>query len=153
MEFHHPLKIYLKIRNNSLFAFLLSPCHLQFHSYIGEVESKHKVLINYKFSICYENAFNLPGYITEKIFDSFFAGNIPVYLGANDICDQIPSNTFIDKRNFKSYEELYSYMKNMPEGVYNSYLNAIRAYLNSDMIQKFSAETFTNIILNNILCD
>ena len=147
------LKIYLKLRKYPIIVSLLKPFHLQFPSYIGKVESKNKTLTNYKFSICYENASNISGYITEKIFDCFFAGNIPVYLGAHNIRDYIPANTFIDKRDFKTYAELYSYMKNMTDNEYNSYLDAISGYLKSDSIQKFSAETFSKTIYNNIILD
>jgi hypothetical protein len=42
------------------------------------VDSKKNTLEKYKFSICYENARDIPGYITEKIFDCFFAGCVPI---------------------------------------------------------------------------
>lgn len=41
-------------------------------SYKGKVQEKQSVLKKTKFSICYENVSDLQGYITEKIFDSFF---------------------------------------------------------------------------------
>jgi hypothetical protein len=46
-------------------------------SYKGKIDSKKDTLEKYKFSICYENARDTPGYITEKIFDCFFAANSP----------------------------------------------------------------------------
>ncbi|MFC1672130.1 hypothetical protein ACFL01_03235, partial [Planctomycetota bacterium] len=58
-----------------------------FPSYRGPVERKHDVLRRYRFSICYENARDIPGWITEKIFDCFFAGCVPVYWGANNVTD------------------------------------------------------------------
>jgi len=45
------------------------------------VGHKKPIMEQYKFSIYHENARNIPGYITEKIFDSFFAGCVPVYWG------------------------------------------------------------------------
>ena len=51
---------------------------------------------NISFAICYENARDIPGYITEKIFDCFFAGCVPIYWGgAPNVTDHIPANTFI----------------------------------------------------------
>ena len=47
--------------------------------YRGMVKDKLATLQIYKFSICYENARDIPGYITEKILDSMAAGCIPVY--------------------------------------------------------------------------
>jgi alpha(1,3/1,4) fucosyltransferase len=133
-----------EIRKNS------RPDELPFISYKGPVESKNDILKHYKFSICYENARDIPGYITEKIFDSFFAGCIPIYWGASNVTDYIPPETFIDKRKFDSYADLYHYIKNMPEETYQGYLNAIEMYINSDKIYPFSAESFADTILNEI---
>jgi alpha(1,3/1,4) fucosyltransferase len=72
-------------------------------SYKGSVVSKYATYQKYKFSICYENALDFKGYITEKIFDCFFGGTVPIYLGASNITQYIPENTFIDKRKFDTY--------------------------------------------------
>lgn len=127
---------------------LLKP---KYPSYRGAVNSKREVLQKYKFAICYENAKDVPGYITEKIFDCFFAGCVPVYLGAPNITDHIPANTFIDRRHFKSYEELYSYLKNMSDKEYLDYLDAIKNFIKSDKIYPFSAECFADTLNQVIL--
>lgn len=44
------------------------------------VEDKHKWLQNYKFNLCFENS-SYPGYLTEKLFDAYNAGCIPIYWG------------------------------------------------------------------------
>lgn len=121
-----------------------------FPSYKGSVKSKNEVLQKYKFSICYENSRDIPGYITEKIFDCFFAGCVPVYLGASNITEQIPTDTFIDKRKFESYEEVYNYLKNMPDKEYIDYLDAIKEFIKSEKIYPFSAEYFAHTILDVI---
>jgi len=69
-------------------------------SYRGMIAEKGPLLAGYKFSICYENTSNIRGYVTEKIFDCFQGGYVPVYLGADNICDYVPENTFIDKKSF-----------------------------------------------------
>jgi hypothetical protein len=123
----------------------------RFPSYKGNVTSKHEILEQYKFSICYENARDIPGYITEKIFDCFFAGCIPVYWGAPNITDYIPESTFIDRRNFKTYNELYSYMKNMTSTQYKQYIDSIQEFVKGQQIYPFSAENFCATIIE--LCD
>lgn len=120
-----------------------------FQSYKGKVESKKEVLEKYKFAICYENARDIPGYITEKIFDCFFAGCIPIYWGANNIKEYIPNECFVDKREFKSYEELYDFMHNMNDEQYMKYLDNIEIFLNSDAIYPFSSEYFAKTIIDN----
>jgi len=123
----------------------------RFPSYKGPIESKKEIYKRYKFAICYENARDIPGYITEKIFDCFFAGCVPIYWGAPNITDHIPANTFIDRRNFKTYEKLYQYLKNMSDGECKGYLDAIKGFIKSDKIYPFSAEYFAKKITNEIL--
>ena len=126
---------------------LLAP---SFPSYKGKVERKKEVLEKYKFAICYENARDIPGYITEKIFDCLFAGCIPIYWGANNIIEHIPKECFIDKRDFESYEELYAFMRNMTDEQYMKYLNNIEVFLNSMQAYQFSSEYFARTLVENI---
>lgn len=109
-----------------------------YKNYRGEPKDKLSTMKNYRFSICYENMGNVKGYITEKIFDSFAAGCVPIYLGATNVTDYIPKNCFIDRRAFKNHEELYEFLKNMDEATYNGYIENIRQFLKSDQAQLFS---------------
>lgn len=124
-----------------------------FPSYRGKVVSKLETLQKYRFCICYENVRDLPGYITEKIFDSFFAGCIPVYWGASNITTYIPQDCFIDRRNFSNHEELYHFMVSMAEPEFIAYQIRIAAFLRSDKAKPFSAETFAETIVNTIVRD
>jgi len=121
-----------------------------YRSYRGTITSKHAILKQYKFSICYENLMGTPGYISEKIFDCFFAGCIPVYLGAPNITEFIPEETFIDKRKFSGYSELFEYLDNLSDDEYRKYLTAIQDYVESGKIHPFSAEYFADIILGEV---
>jgi len=121
------------------------------NSYKGSVKSKREVLQKYKFAICYENVKELTGYITEKIFDCFFAGCVPVYWGAPNITDYIPANTFVDRRHFKGNSELYRSLKNISNYEYVNYLNAIKNFVESEKIYPFSAEYFAETIVSEII--
>lgn len=133
------------------FDFLRIPLKPKYPSYRGAVKSKREVLQKYKFAICYENARDMPGYITEKIFDCFFAGCVPIYWGAPNVTDYIPSDAFIDRREFRTYNNLYSYLKNMSDKEYVSYLDKIKDFICSDKMYPFSAECFANTLVNEIL--
>jgi hypothetical protein len=137
----------LRLNRLKLLAKILSP---HYPSYKGEVKSKKETLQNYKFAICYENANGFPGYITEKIFDCFFGGCVPIYLGADNIKNHIPENCFIDKRDFKTYDDLYKYIKNMHEAEYLSYASAINNFVNGEKARQFSAEYFADILIREI---
>lgn len=127
--------------------------YIPFPSYRGKVVSKLETYQKYRFSICYENVRDLPGYITEKIFDSFFAGCVPVYWGASNISTYVPENCFIDRRKFNSYEKLYQFMVSMTEQDYISYQERIAAFLTSEQAIPFSMEAFTETIINTIVSD
>jgi len=130
---------------------LLKTFGKKYPSYRGTIPNKNAVMKQYKFSICYENARDIPGYITEKIFDSFFAGCIPVYLGAPNITDYIPAGTFIDRRLFPSYEHLYYYMRFMEDDEYYSIIDNINRFLKSAAIYQFSSECFARTIIRQVL--
>lgn len=117
--------------------------------YKGEINNKEKKLREYKYVICLENAI-FPGYITEKIFDCFFAGSVPVYLGAPDIDIYIPKNTFINIANFKDFEEVEKFLESINEVAYNKYLENIKNFLESTEYKKFSHQRFAEIIIDII---
>lgn len=119
-----------------------------YKNYRGSIGSKIDVLPKYKFCICYENIKNVPGYITEKIFDCFRCGCIPIYWGADNITDYIPANCFIDRNQFKNYEQMYTYLKNMDKETFENYLSNIRNYLNSSAAQAYSVDMFVSIMLD-----
>lgn len=122
----------------------------KYKCYRGSLSPKIPALRYYRFNICYENVYGEMGYITEKIFDCFFAGCIPIYLGAPNISDLIPTNCFIDKRNFKNYNDLYNFLKSMSEQEFNNYLKNISGFLKSEKAKCFTAEYFSEFITNNI---
>ena len=142
--------VWNKLRLNRIVFFKDIFLKDKFKCYKGSVSSKREVLEKYKFSICYENAYGYEGYITEKIFDCFFAGCVPVYLGSSNISDYIPQGCFIDKRKYKSYNDLYLYMSSLSDQDYQKYLDNIQTFLTSDLIKPFSAETFAKTIMKNL---
>ncbi len=127
---------------------LLAPTY---PSYKGPVSEKKIVLEKYKFAICFENGRDIPGYITEKIFDCFFAGCIPIYWGANNVTAHIPKECFIDMRDFASYEDLYLHINSMSDEEYSQRLDLIQHFLNSDKAKLFSADYIVSTMLDQIL--
>lgn len=122
----------------------------KYTTYKGCISSKNLTLRNYKFCICYENAKEIKGYITEKIFDCFFSGCVPIYLGAPNIMDFIPKETFIRRDDFDDYEKLYNHLVMMTEEEYNGYMKSIENFIYGDLGCKFNAECFANTIIKQI---
>lgn len=120
-------------------------------SYKGSIDSKIDILKKYKFAICFENATNINGYITEKIFDCFFAGCVPIYWGATNIESLIPSDCYIDYRIFKNIEEMYLYCTSLTENDLRKYQSNILKFLKSDMADKFNADYVAKNVVEEIL--
>ncbi|HSX13137.1 MAG TPA: glycosyltransferase family 10 [Chlamydiales bacterium] len=123
-----------------------------YKNYRGAIGDKIAVLKNYKFCICYENTKDVRGYVTEKIFDCFKAGVVPVYLGASNICDYVPKECFVDRREFKDDQAVYDFLKNMNQEMYAEYLMSAENFLKSEKSTVFSEnyfiETFLQMYLN-----
>ena len=122
----------------------------KFKSYNGRIETKINVLSNSKFSFCYENLSGLNGYITEKIFDCFYCGCVPIYWGAENIKQLIPKNCFIDRRDFDSNDSLFDYLVAINDEKFKNLQNNIKLFLNSPFINKFSSEFFSNYLVKKI---
>lgn len=119
----------------------------------GAPEDKSNVIKQYKFSYCLENCRDIPGYVTEKIFDCFHTGSVPIYLGANNITEYVPENCFIDFRDFSSFEEIHEYISNMSEEQHARYLQNIQEYLRSDLAHKFTEEPLVNTLVEVLTND
>ena len=124
-----------------------------FPSCRGEIANKQEVLSKAKFAYCYENVADLPDYITEKLFDCFFSGCVPVYWGTETINEHIPSNCFINRRDFKNTAEVHEFLKMIDESAYQEYQENVRRYLLSPEVRKFDISDFSKKIVDAILSD
>lgn len=141
----HPDELYSR-RQEAIEYFEGKPgCHFYgrdwepscYSHYRGEVGNKRIVLAQYRFCLCFENS-RAVGYITEKIFDAFWANCVPVYLGAPNVTDSIPADCFVDASSFDSWEQLEQFMRSMSKEEYFAYLSRINAFLESEMAHRFS---------------
>jgi hypothetical protein len=132
-------------------SFLHSKLKPRHPSYRGTVEDKYETYQKYRFAICYENAKDFPGYISEKIFHCFFSGIIPIYLGAPNISQYIPKDCFIDRNNFSSIDDLYHFVSDISEEDYYLYLDAIESFLIQEQKGVFSIDYFTKTVIKHIL--
>lgn len=104
--------------------------------YKGGCSSKFEVLKNYEFCLCFENMW-MDGYITEKIFDCFYAGTIPLYMGAPDVHIYIPADAFVDCRKYSTWTEMWEDVAAMSAHEIESMKIAGRSFLQSDKARKF----------------
>lgn len=117
----------------------------------GKVTRKREVLPNYRFAYCYENTTEIPGYVTEKIFDVLMAGTVPVYLAHPSASTSIPKACFVDRAEFSSDEALYRFLKGMDERTWQAYVDAGREFLGSSEAKAFSIPERVDRILAGVL--
>jgi len=121
-------------------------------SYRGEVAVFEKVstLSNYRFALCFENT-AFPGYVTEKIFDCFAAGCIPIYLGAPDIKGLVPPGAFIDAREFRDFAGLESFIRTLKPEIAREYVAAAAEFMSSKSAEIFSQDHFVREMADVLL--
>ena len=110
----------------------------------GIAQSKADTLAKYDFALCFENQI-MRGWMTEKMFDCFFAGTVPVYWGAPDVTDHVPAEAFVDMRRFRDFAELRAHLKAMPRAEIERHREAGRAFVESERFAPFRMETFSRM--------
>lgn len=92
------------------------------------------LLARYKFFIAFENSI-ANDFVTERVFNAWIAGAIPIYKGAPNIADFAPTrNSYIDATQFESAHELGRYLTYL-----HSNLSAYAEYLSyKDVTQPLS---------------
>lgn len=115
------------------------------------VEDKVKELSKFRFSYIIENMRNISGYLSEKLFDSYQSLTVPIYLGARDILNYVPQNTLILMEDFNDINNLFDYLEYMSEETYQTYINNIKLFRNSNEYKQFSIHEFSSIISETIV--
>jgi hypothetical protein len=124
-----------------------------FPSYKGKVSDKLATLTHYRFALVYENAQSYAGYISEKIQDCLLAGVVPIYGGAPNIAQWIPSDCYIDINQFKTFDDLYAFLSGMTAEAHAEYLDRIRDFLIGGKAYPFSTECLVSTLTQYIVWD
>ncbi|MCE5324005.1 glycosyltransferase family 10 [bacterium] len=111
-----------------------------FVSYAGTVSDKDETLAKYRFCLCIENQLNYPGYVTEKLFDCFFSGTVPVYLGAANVEEYVPRDCFISMSNTKDFSTLLDILQSMGPAEFGKYQQAGRNFVTADAFHEWTHE-------------
>ncbi len=121
----------------------------KYRSWKGAIPDKMAALKQYKFAIAYENSIE-PGYITEKLWDSFSAGVVPIYWGAPNIEEYVPADCFIDRRKFESDEALIEHLQSLSKKDWEGYVQRAGAFIESGRAGKFSAEHYVKTLADAV---
>jgi hypothetical protein len=129
------------------------PVKSPYATWRGPVDDKIELLTRARFCLAHENCRDLAGYVTEKLFDCFRAGCVPVYVGPKEIADLVPAGCLIDGRAFATPAELDAFLRTIDDAAYRGYQERIRAYLLSDQAKPFSQDHFADVLAREILGD
>ncbi|WP_407430553.1 glycosyltransferase family 10 domain-containing protein [Arcticibacter sp.] len=112
---------------------------------------KIDMLKKYKFNICLENT-AFPYYCTEKIWHAIAGECLPVYSSAgNAIYDTFPKNSFVDMSEFASLEQLYNFLKDMPDEEYVERYNKCLQVLRESCRNRVQNPNMKTDILENFV--
>lgn len=114
--------------------------------YEGFIENKFDAYRSHRFALCFENQTDIDGWITEKIFDCFRSGIVPVYWGADNVSEFIPPETFVDYREYSHPKFLLEHLRDMDRETHQTYLRAAQEYLTEVGFNLFSPETYAKKI-------
>ena len=76
----------------------------------GEIDcTKVEAIRNYKIHLAFENGASL-NFVTNKIYQAFEAGVLPVWMGTRDVSKAVPKGSYIDVADFDSPKSLALYL-------------------------------------------
>lgn len=89
--------------------------HLNNIGYVVPQKDTMSFLSQCKFIIAYENTKSFPGYITEKVFQAYFAGAIPIYYTHSSSLNDINPESIVAQNYFPSRTEMINYIKELDQ--------------------------------------
>lgn len=102
----------------------------------GQVKEKKEGVLDYKFSICIENA-KEKNYLTEKFLDCVLTNTIPIYYGCENVKDLFDSRGYFEIKDINNLEEvqnLLEYINKNCDKLYEDMLPYLK--INKDKIFK-----------------
>ncbi len=119
-------------------------------AYRGVARDKPKLLAGYRFALVFEKA-RFPGYVSERIFECFFARCIPIYSGAPDVAQYVPPAAFIDARQFATYEDLDRFLRATTEADARRFVDAAHVFLSSPAYGSFCLDRFARHMVDALV--
>lgn len=114
---------------------------------VGPVVDAAEFLAQYEYALVIENELT---YVSEKIFNAFQAGRLPIYIGPNTDLLDLPSNTYI--RFSGSPSELPMFLQTLKPALKNQVLDNIENWLRSEETQdRWSWEKGIQRLANNLI--
>lgn len=142
VELYKALKFGIKPLKKSVSRWFKFPTN-----YLGAPESKVEISRAYKYALVIENSID---YMTEKIFDAFFAGNIPIYVGPPVSKFHIPKKLVVQVE--PNIESILTGIERAKKIDYDCWLEDLHSWLtDSETINFWAAENVYKKIVSKVL--
>ena len=123
----------------------LSSClnNAELPSGVTDRNNKTAILEQYLFHLALENQ-QYDDYITEKLWGALQAGTLPIYMGAPNVKDHVPTNSIIVVDDFDTPQDLANHLIMLTQNKkkYNEYHEWRRKPLEDHVVQKYQ---FTHV--------
>lgn len=124
----------------------------------GAVEAKMEFLNNYKFNICFENS-SYAGYTTEKLYEAYMFGTVPIYWGSPTIDCDFNTKAFLNWHDYQDDDafieaikevdqkpELYEQMYLEP--LFNSWKEPYNKYMDMNRFRRWFGKNVYRGVIN-----
>lgn len=92
--------------------------HLNNLGYVVPKNETFSFLSKCKFNIAFENNLQYKGYMTEKLFQAYLAGSIPIYSSHPEAQKEVNKKAFISQQDFLNNQEMIEYIKQLDQDDY-----------------------------------
>lgn len=117
--------------------------------------TKQEFLKKCKFNMCFENS-SYPGYATEKLYEAYHGGAIPIYWGSTTIDADFNPKAFLNWHNYQSNEDFIEEIKRLDndpvayEEMFMQPLILNDRYFNLDNFHKWFERNVYKGVINTI---
>lgn len=125
----------------------------------GAVQAKMKFLNDYKFNLCFENS-SYAGYTTEKLYEAYMFGTIPIYWGSTTIECDFNTKAFLNWHDYQDDDafmqaivdvdqnpELYEQMYMEP--LFNSWKEPYNKYMDMNRFRNWFKKNVYKGVINS----
>ena len=109
--------------------------------------ANQRKMSEYRYCICFENAhdaFWTAGVFSERLIHCIESRTVPVYYGCSNIERYVPTDCYVDYREFEEFGELSRYLDEMPDAEYVGYIEAMDRWYESADLPAYHANDLYN---------
>lgn len=124
----------------------------------GAVQAKMEFLRDYKFNLCFENSSHA-GYATEKLYEAYMFGTVPIYWGSTTIDCDFNTKAFLNWHDYQDDDKFFEaiveidqnpelYEQMYMEPLFNSWKEPYNKYMDMNRFRNWFKKNVYRGVLN-----